>query len=214
MKKVNIKSIMLMMLIVIAAMGIGYKLATNKDNNKDDVVEEAQNEIIKQEEDTIKPKKIQSIDISMENQIYCAAILGDFEEGKKLSTDQYLSVVHNGIANGYINLPDVIEKKEISEEIVNSIVYKIFGIELAENKSTEGMEYNDGKYKIDTKRAGYIFLIQDKTTDSAAGTAYTIFNLYKEFASGKEEHVGKYEVSRVQNTVTGESYIKSLKKVQ
>ena len=220
MKKNSIKSIVLLILIILVAVGVGYKLAKNENqsihNNgsNETIIEKIQDETSKNEGDEVKPKDIQNIDISIENQIYSVAVLEDFSDGNNLSTEQYLKVVHESIANGYINLPNVIEKKEISEELVNSIVYKIFGVELKENKSIDGMEYKDGVYKIETKRSGFIFLIQDKTTDSAAGTAYTKFKLFKEFASGKEDYLGEYEILMVHNTVTGEPYIKSFKKIK
>lgn len=226
MKKLNIKKISILIIIILIFMGIGYAIPINNQNGKNEAKQMAQqvNETEQRveqpkgqteeetENDIEKPEDIFNIEISLENQIYSVAVLDSFENGKKLTTDQYLKVIYNGICNGYIKIDDVKEKNEISEEQANNIVYTIFGAELNEKKSIDGMKYDNGTYKITPKRAEYVYMIENISRDSAAGTSYTEFDLYKELVSGEEQYIGKYTMSNVQNTVTGESYIKSLKK--
>ncbi len=228
MKELNIKKVIVLIIIVLIAIGIGYSIpkknqeqtdeneavqTAEQANETDQQVEQPKGQTEeKTENDKEKPADIVRVEISTENQIYAAAILNNFENGKNLTTDQYLEVVYNAICNGYIKIDSVKEKNEISKEQVNNIVYTMFGTELNENKSIDGMKYDNGMYKISPKKAGYVYMTENISRDSAAGTSYTEFDLYKEYASGQEEYMGKYTMSTVQNTVTGESYIKSFKK--
>ena len=181
-------------------------------NNVENNAGNQNNETAEIHGDVQKPNNVVNIEIDKDNLIYSVAVLDNFDDGKKLSTEQYLQVVYNAISNKYIDFDDKIENNQIPEQLVNSLVYKIFGVELQENISINGMEYADRVYKISPKRSGYIYLIQNKTIDSAAGTSYESFDLYKEYASGSEQYMGRYTVSTVQNTVTGETYIKSLRR--
>ena len=220
MRKLNIKKVVVLIAIILISIGIGYTISNKNERDKYKKEAEQTEQVEQTEEKNIanndqeKPRKINTIEISTENQIYAIATLGSFENGKELTVNQYLEVVYNGICNGYIKIGEVKEKNEISEEQVNNIVYSIFGIELNENKSIEGMEYRDGVYKIYPQRLDYIYMIENISRDSAAGSSYIEFDLYKELASGQEQYMGRYTLVTVNNTITGESYIRSFEKIR
>ena len=124
-KRIGICLIFIAVIFVIVCKYGKFDNANNEENN----TENQNNEIVEIKGDVQKPNNVIDIDIDKENLIYSVAILGTFDDGKKLSTEQYLQVVYNAISNKYIDLGDEIEDNKVSEQIVNSLVYKIFGVE-------------------------------------------------------------------------------------
>lgn len=146
-------------------------------------------------EDKTTPKDINYMKISNENKICSSYILGKFENGKELSTEQYLKVAYNALNNGYI----LSNKTNYSEEEINNIVYSIFNVKLNEHKSIEGLTYTKGIYtlkKVESKKIE----LNNVQNDVAAGNTYVEFDI-----NGMS-----YTAKLGTNTLTGETYIISL----
>lgn len=146
-------------------------------------------------EDEQTPDDINYMEMSYDNKIISSYILGEFNNGKELSTEQYLKVVYNALNNGYISS----NKTNYSEEEINNIVYSIFNVKLNEHKSVEGLTYTKGIYTLKKTESQKIELTNVQK-DVAAG------NTYVEFEVNGESYIAKLGT----NTLTGETYIISI----
>lgn len=206
----NILKKIIFIIVILAILIIGFFEIKSKKNNN-----ETNNEVEQQIEnngeyfDLEVPDTVDEFEITQENQIYSSIILNEFENGKSLTTEQYLTVVCNALANGYVTIENN-ESNIYTDTQINSIVYNIFGVELKENKSVNGLNYENGVYKLEKQPDDYIYEMKNSQYDVAAGTAYLEFELYKEKASGEEEYIGIYSAKITQNTVNGNMYIQSL----
>ena len=146
-------------------------------------------------EDIQTPEDIDYVEINNENKICSSFILGEFNNGRELSTEQYLKVVYNALNNGYISS----NKTNYSEEEINNFVYSIFNVKLNEHKSVEGLTYTKGIYTV-KKTEGQKIELTNIQKDVAAG------NTYVEFEVNGEKYVAKLGT----NTITGETYVASI----
>lgn len=204
------KIIFIIVILVILIIGF-FEIKSKKINNENNNEVEQQIENNGENFDLEVPDTVDEFEITQENQIYSSIILNEFEDGKNLTTEQYLTVVCNALANGYVTIANN-ESNIYTDTQINSIVYNIFGVELKENKSVNGLDYENGVYKLKKQPDDYIYEMKNLQYDAATGIAYLEFELYKEKASGEEEDIGRYSTKIMQNTVTGNMYIQSIQK--
>ena len=170
------------------------------DDSNDNTIENDVNDNNNEQNNTNKedkqtPEDINYMEMSYDNKISCSFILGEFNNGKELSTEQYLKVVYNVLNNGYISS----NKTNYSEEEINNIVYSIFNVKLNEHKSVEGLTYTKGIYTL-KKTEGKKIELSNVQKDVAAG------NTYVEFDVNGTSYIAKLGT----NTLTGETYIISI----
>lgn len=186
-------------------------------NRRDNFIDWKKNEIyVKNASEMInidkeKPKSIFELNMSLENKALSVIVLDVFEDGNNLSPEQYLNVVYNALISGYVTFEGKTNNFEYTEAEINSIVYNIFGVELAENKSINGLKYENGTYILEPTNEDSILVIKNLERDVAAGTAYIEFDLYKENSFMNHEYKGKYIITMNQNTETSDKYVKSMK---
>ena len=158
------------------------------------------------------PNNVDVLNMTEEEKLYSALILETFENGKNLTTEQYLKVVYNAIDQKYVKISKETSSNTYTEEEINNIIYTIFGVELSENKSIQGLKYENGTYQyVSNSTEEYNIPIIEKLEEgAAAGTIYSEFELYYEDMNGNKNYKGKYKAAIGQNTETGERYIKSI----
>lgn len=154
-------------------------------------------------------KTVNEIEISLENKILCVAQLQDFNDGKKLTTDQYLNAAYTAINRGYVNLNKTNNTYTVDE--INSIIYTLFGRKLSENKSIAGLKYKNGVYEFDGADGDAVPVAKNIEEDVAAGTVYVNYDLYYASDNNDDEYKGKYFISLGKNTENGKEYITSKK---
>lgn len=208
--------ILLVFIIILANKG-NYNSKNNFSNTQENITsnnEDIYNIEIKTEDiipDEDIPEELEIIAMSQEEKIYSILVLKSFENSKALTTDQYLKVAYNAINNGYISINRKIEDNRYTEKEIKSIIYTIFEIELNENKSIEGLKYQDGIYELEPSNNDFTPVIKNMDDGIAAGTVYVDFELYTEDVSGNQAFKGNYNIALCQNTETGERHIKSMK---
>lgn len=146
-------------------------------------------------EDKKTPEGVNYIELTNEEKIGNCMILGEFENGKNLSPEQYLKVVNNVLNNVYNDQ----NKKIYSAEEINDIVYFIFNTKLESNKSIDGLVFENGKYIFEKSNSEKNEL-KNVQIDVAAGTKYI------EFEVNNKSYTAKLGT----NTITGETYIVSI----
>lgn len=197
MKKLNKKRLVCVLLIILIVVFGIFKILKSRDVKEENNTENQVVEIISDSPaDEETPDVIDYINISNENKILACSVLGEFDNGKNLSIEQYLSVVYNALNSGYIGNNS---KITYSEEEVKNIVYSIFNVELTENKSVEGLNYSEGVYKLD-KNTSKKEELQNVESDVAAGSLYMMY----------EFNGNKYIAKLTTNGVTGENYVSSI----
>lgn len=167
----------------------------NDNDIQNDVNDNNSNQKNTNKEDEQTPEDINYMEMSYDNKISSSFILGEFNNGKELSTEQYLKVVYNALNKGYISS----NKTNYSEEEINNIVYSIFNVKLNEHKSIEGLTYTQGIYTLKKTESPKIEL-SNVQKDVAAG------NTYVEFDVNGTSYIAKLGT----NTLTGETYIISI----
>lgn len=198
-KKLNKKKVLIIGIMVLLA--ISYimieliQMARGEQVEIDDIpeIEISEGAIVDEE----PPEEIDYINISNENKILSCYVLGEFENGQTLSTEEYLNVVYSALNNGYVDS----NKDSFSENEINNIIYSIFNVKLSENKSINGLEYKNGKYELKKTDKQNIVLINSER-GTAAGSVYIEYEID-----------GSTYIARLNtNTVTGEFYIQSIRK--
>lgn len=193
-KKFNYKKLFLILFIVILVIAIIIIVSKNSKVEEDiPDIEISANAV----EDEKVPEDITYINLSTENKILCCYSLGEFSSGQNLTVEQYLQVAYNALNNGYIET----NKTSFSEKEINDIVYSIFNVELAENQSIDGLNYENGKYKLEKKDTEKLEM-QNFESSTAAGSLYVDYEINNQ----------KYLARLNSNTVTGENYIQSIMK--
>ena len=177
--------------------GIGFTIIFKKkdlDNTTDreNIVTEIISNTAPDEE---TPEKILYLNMSNEEKVKCCSMLGTFENGKELTTDQYLQVVYNALNSNIIGG----NKNSYSEGEIKNIVYSIFNVELTENKSVDGLKYSNGIYEIERKEIKK-YELENIESGVAAG------NLYMVYKFDKSNYIAKLST----NGVTGENYVSSI----
>ena len=166
--------------------------------------------------DEEKPEEITTFNMTEENKLKSVLILNEFNNGKILSTEQYLKVAYNVIDNSYIDSKK--EKNIYSKEEINNIIYTIFGVTLQDDKSINGLEQDeDGNYVF--KKNSELSLnenlkIEELEDDVAAGTVYSNFKLYSINDKNEKKYIGDFVAEIGQNTESSDRYIKSIKKLK
>lgn len=160
------------------------------------------------------PNDVDVLNMTEKEKLYGALILETFENGKNLTTEQYLKVAYNAINQKYVKISKETNSNTYTEEEINNIVYTIFGVELSENKSIQGLKYENGTYQyVSNNTEKYNVPIIEKLEEgAAAGTIYAEFELYYNDMNGNKNYKGKYKAAIGQNTETGERFIKSISK--
>lgn len=211
--------IFLAILLIIIIFGINKMNDNNKNsltNSQENIINNDENNsnieittaTVSPDEDI--PEDIKLIKMSQEDKMYSVLVLDSFENGKTLTTEQYLNVVYNALNYGYISVNKKMKDNKYTEDEINNIVYTIFGTKLKENKSIQGLKYQDGIYEFEPLDDDLKHIIKNSEAGAAAGNVYVEFELYMENILGSQEYKGKYTIILGQNTETGERYIKSM----
>ena len=87
---------------------------------------------------------------------------------------------------------------EFTKEEINGIVYSIFGVKLDKFESWEdGLVYKDGKYTLYySDGGGDTYVAKNIERDSAAGTAYTEYDLYYSDMDATPVNKGRFVIAR------------------
>lgn len=192
-KKGNSFSIIFIVILIIVVVLI------SKNNSKKDLNNNTQNQVIEIISNTLPdeetPEEIIYIDLNNEEKVKCCAMLGTFDDGKALTTEQYLKVVYNAINYGYVSSSN----DKYTEQEIEDIVYTIFNVELNENKSIDGLKYENGYYTIERKlgQRQELNIIESGT---AVGSVYIMYEL----------EGSNYIARLTTNGVTGKNYISSI----
>lgn len=209
--------VVLLVMILIAVLGVGgyflYKTTTKieEQNNEISKLKENESNTLKEENTLVNSNK--NLNMSIEEKMYCIALLDDFSDGTKLTTEQYLSVVYNAINRGYIKISNENESSDgysYSESEINNIVYNLFGVNLQENKSYGGvLTYKNGTYEFVGADGDAVPLIKNLKEDSASGKV--TFDLYMEDVLDNQEYKGKYQVTLNNSNDNNSGFIVSKK---
>ena len=191
-KKIKLKRIfvILILIVIIAFIIINVVKKDNVDDSIPDIDISADSK-----PDEEKPEEITYVNLNTENKILSCYSLGDFSSGQNLTVEQYLEVAYNALNNGYIET----SKTTFSEKEINDIGYSIFNVELAQQKSIDGLKYENGKYEL-IKNNSNSLVLENFETNTAAGSVYAEYEI----------NGIKFTARLNTNTVTGQNYIQSI----
>lgn len=168
------------------------KIEENNVQNENSIVEIVSDDAPDEE----TPEEIVYINMNNEEKIKCCSILGTFENGKKLSDEQYLKVAYNAINCGYVNS----NKTVYSKSEIDNIVYSIFNVTLINDQSIDGLSYDNGKYTYEGNVKSNVSSYETIESGNAAGNTYVMYSMNNK----------RYIARLTANGVTGEVYISSI----
>lgn len=220
MKKLNI--ILIIILIIILVVG-GYTIVRlnneidehkesnyqNKSSTKTNV--NKTNQILEGKLEGTNIKEF-SID-NLEGILSALEGIPDFEDGKMLNVEEYLLVAYTVLNNGYIEYDT--KDNKFTESEMNSIVYKIFDVQLKEHKSVQGLIYKNGEYEFLGSTGDAVPVVKNiKIVSSNENTKTVEYDLYLESVMSDEpQFSAKYKTVIKLNSQTGNYYIESKSKI-
>lgn len=220
MKKLDI---ILIIILIIILVGGGYTIVilNNKiDENKEisSQNKSSANPNINETNQVLEGKKegTNIKDFSMDNlEVILSALEGipDFEDRKMLSAEECLLVAYTVLNNGYIEYDT--KDNKLTESEMNSIVNKIFNIQLREHKSIPGLIYKSGEYQILRATGDAVPVVKNIKIVSSNGNTKTVeYDLYLESViSDEPQFSSKYKAIIKLNSQTGNYYIESKSKI-
>lgn len=192
----KIFTFLIIILLVIGLVFLTKKLFEDKEVEANNIAVSNNIEIISNTvPDEEKDEEIKYIKLSNDDKVGACSILGTFENGKDLTTEQYLKVASNALSSGYIKS----DKTTYTENEINNIIYSIFDVKINGSQSVEGLSYSNGIYTLE-KKGNAKANIEVLENGTAAGSVYSMYIL-----DGKT-----YIAKLTTNGVTGENYVSSV----